>query len=117
MEIVTTSDHEFKEIVEEYEEEILIQEEVLEPPPTDSANTAPTQGKPQCITSIFYIHRIYIYVCVVHLCCRKILWKPHAFMLLRLWMVVRSQTYYPEHILAYGSRKPCHFLVMGSGSF
>ena len=22
-----------------------------------------------------------------------------------LWMVVRSQTYYPEHILAYGSRK------------
>ena len=22
-----------------------------------------------------------------------------------LWMVVRSQTYYPEHILAYGSGK------------
>ena len=22
-----------------------------------------------------------------------------------LWMVVRSQTYYPKHILAYGSRK------------
>ena len=24
-----------------------------------------------------------------------------------LWMIVRSQTYYPEHILAYGSGKPC----------
>ena len=40
-EIVTTSDHEFKEIVEEYGEKILVQEEVLEPPLTDSANTAP----------------------------------------------------------------------------
>ena len=34
-----------------------------------------------------------------------------------LWMVVRSQTYYPEHILAYGSRKTCYSLVMGSISF
>ena len=34
-----------------------------------------------------------------------------------LWMVVRSQTYYPEHILAYGSGKTCCSLVMGSGSF
>ena len=37
----TTGDHEFEEIVEEYEEEILVQEEVLEPPLTDSADTAP----------------------------------------------------------------------------
>ena len=34
-----------------------------------------------------------------------------------LWMVVRSQTYYPEHILAYGSGKACYALVVGSGSF
>ena len=34
-----------------------------------------------------------------------------------LLMVVRSQTYYPEHILAYGSGKTCHSLVMGSSSF
>ena len=34
-----------------------------------------------------------------------------------LWMVVRSQTYYPWHILAYGSGKTCYSLVMGSGSF
>ena len=34
-----------------------------------------------------------------------------------LWMVVRSQTYYPEHILAYGSEKTGYALVVGSGSF
>ena len=34
-----------------------------------------------------------------------------------LWMVVRSQTYYSEHILAYGSGKACYALVVGSGSF
>ena len=53
VEIMTIGDHEFEEIIEEYEEEILVQEEVLEPPPTDSADTAPTQGKPWCITLIF----------------------------------------------------------------
>ena len=52
VEIVTTGDHEFEEIVEEYEEEILVQEEVLEPPLTNSADIAPNQGKPRCITSI-----------------------------------------------------------------
>ena len=51
-EIVTTVEHEFEEIIKEYEEEILVQEEVLEPPLTDSADTAPAQGKPRCITSI-----------------------------------------------------------------
>ena len=34
-----------------------------------------------------------------------------------LWMVVRSHTYYPEHILAYESRKARYALVMGSDSF
>ena len=34
-----------------------------------------------------------------------------------LWMVVRSQTYYPEHILAYGSGKARYALVVGSSSF
>jgi hypothetical protein len=34
-----------------------------------------------------------------------------------LWMVVRSQIYYPEHILAYGSGKACYSLVVGFGSF
>ena len=34
-----------------------------------------------------------------------------------LWMVVRSQTFYPEHILTYGRGKTRYALVMGSGSF
>jgi len=34
-----------------------------------------------------------------------------------LLMVVMSQTYYPGHILAYGSGKAHYSLVVGSGSF
>ena len=34
-----------------------------------------------------------------------------------LWMVVWSQTYYPKHILAYGSGKACYALIVGFGSF
>ena len=36
---------------------------------------------------------------------------------LLLWMVVRSQTYYPEHTLTYGSRKAHYAHVMGFSSF
>ena len=36
---------------------------------------------------------------------------------LLLWMIVRSQTYYPKHILAYGSGKAHYALVVGFGSF
>ena len=43
---MTTGDHEFKEIIKEYEEEILVQEEVPEPPLTDSADTTPTKASP-----------------------------------------------------------------------
>jgi hypothetical protein len=34
-----------------------------------------------------------------------------------LWMVVRSQTYYSEHILNYRGKKTYYSLIMGSGSF
>ena len=53
VEIVTTNDCEFEKIVEEYEEDILVPEKVPEPPSTDSADTAPAQGKPRCITPYF----------------------------------------------------------------
>ena len=56
VEIMTTGDHEFEEIIEEYEEEIFMQEEVLEPPLTDLANTTSAQGKPRCITLILNNH-------------------------------------------------------------
>ena len=36
---------------------------------------------------------------------------------LLLWMIVRSQTYYSEHVLGYGSGKAHYALVVGSGSF
>ena len=65
-EIMTIEDHEFEEVIEEYEEEILVQE-VLEMPLTDSSNTAPAQGKPRCITLILNNHWIYVCVCDVHL--------------------------------------------------
>ena len=55
-EIVTTGETKFEEIVEEYEEEILMQDEVLELPLINSADTVPTQGKPRCITLIFDNH-------------------------------------------------------------
>ena len=41
VEVVTTGDHEYEEVIEVYEEEILVQEEVLEPPLTDWTDTAP----------------------------------------------------------------------------
>jgi hypothetical protein len=34
-----------------------------------------------------------------------------------LRMLVRSQAYYYEHVLAYGSGKACSSLVMGFSSF
>ena len=58
VEIVTTGDH-------EYEEEILMQEEVLELSLTDLADNPPAQGKPPCITLIVNDH--WIYICDVHL--------------------------------------------------
>ena len=53
LEIVTFGEQDYDEVVEEYEEEILVQEDVPEPPITDFANTAPAQGKPRCITHTF----------------------------------------------------------------
>ena len=45
-EIVTTGEPEFEEIVEEYEEEILVQEEVPKQPLTDSADTGLPKASP-----------------------------------------------------------------------
>ena len=41
MEFVTAEEQKYEEVTEEYEEEILVQKEVLEPPLTDWADTAP----------------------------------------------------------------------------
>ena len=53
-------ENELVEIVKEYEVEVLMREEVPEPPTTNSADTAPAQSKRQCITLIFYNHCLYM---------------------------------------------------------
>ena len=59
-EVVTIGDHEFEEVIEEYEEEVLVQEQAPEPPVTNFADTAPAEGKPRCITLILNDHWIYM---------------------------------------------------------
>jgi hypothetical protein len=49
---VTAEEQDYEEIVEEYEEEVLVQEGVPEPLTTDFAAAPPAQGKPRCITLI-----------------------------------------------------------------
>ena len=59
--VVPVDEQEYDEVIEEYEEEILVQEGALEPTSADFADPSPTQGKPRCITPILIITE-YIYV-------------------------------------------------------
>jgi hypothetical protein len=47
------------EIIEEYDEEVLVREETQEPL-IGFTDIEPAQGKPRCITLIFYNHCVYI---------------------------------------------------------
>ena len=67
MEFVTARVQEYEEVIEEYEEEVLIQEEASELPANDLADTPPAQGKPRCITLILNNHWIYIYVMCIYI--------------------------------------------------
>ena len=53
VEFMPAGEQEYKEIIEEYEEEILVQEGAPEPFVANSVDTPPAQGKPRCITPIF----------------------------------------------------------------
>ena len=68
VEFVTTGEQEYEEVIEEYEEEVLVQEEASEPLMTDIDDNPPVQGKPRCITLILNNH--WIHICDVHLCYR-----------------------------------------------
>ena len=46
VEFVPADEHEYEKIIEEYEEEILVQEGALESFVADSVDTPPAQGKP-----------------------------------------------------------------------
>ena len=74
VEFVTMGEREYDEVVEEYEEEILVQKDVPEPSVADFADTTPAQSKPRCITPIFNEHWIYMMCIYV----TGILWKLHA---------------------------------------
>ena len=52
-EFMPEGEQEYEKIIEEYEEEILVQEGAPEPFVADFVDTPPTQGKPWCITPIF----------------------------------------------------------------
>ena len=56
VEFMAVDEQEYEEIIEEYEEEILIQEGAPEPSVADFVDTPPAQGKPRCITLIFKLY-------------------------------------------------------------
>ena len=74
VEFMPVDEQDYKEVIEEYEEEILVQEGAPEPFGANFVDPPPTQGKPWCITLILnnhWIYMMYIYVTVI-------LWKLHA---------------------------------------
>ena len=60
VEFVPVDEQEYEDVIEEYEEEILVQEGAPEPFGADLADPSPAQGKPRCITPIFL--SLYIYM-------------------------------------------------------
>jgi hypothetical protein len=64
VEYVAAEEPDYEEVVEEYEEEIFVPGEFQEPLVTDTADLAPAQGKPRCITHILiiFIYMLCIYV-------------------------------------------------------
>ena len=82
VEFVTVGEPKYEEIIEEYEEEVLVLEGAPEPLATDFADTPPAQGKPQgkpqCLTLICEMVIEYIYIYVMCIYVTGMLWKPHA---------------------------------------
>ena len=56
VEFMTEGEQEYEEVIEEYKEEILVQEGAPELPATDFVDTPPAQGKSWCITPILNKH-------------------------------------------------------------
>ena len=53
VEFMPVDKQEYDEVIEEYEEEILVQEGALESVDADLTDPSPAQGKPRCIIPIF----------------------------------------------------------------
>ena len=61
VEFVPIDEQEYDEVIEEYEEEILVQEGAPEPA---GADLSPAQGKPRCITPILMITEYIYMMCI-----------------------------------------------------
>ena len=77
VEFVPVGEQDYEVVIEQYEDEILMQEGALEPFGVDFADPPPAQGKPRCITHILWLMNIYIYIYYV-IYVIGILWKLHA---------------------------------------
>ena len=53
VDFVSVGEPEYDEVIEEYEEEILVQEGAPELVGANLTDPSPAQGKPRCITHIF----------------------------------------------------------------
>ena len=56
VEFMPVDEQDYEKVIEEYEEEILVQEGALEPFGADLTDPSPTQGKPRFITLILNDH-------------------------------------------------------------
>ena len=75
VDFVPVDKQDYEEVIEEYEEEILVQEGALEPFGADFVDPPPAQGKPRCTTPIFG-WSVNIYMMCIYVI--GILWKLHA---------------------------------------
>ena len=60
VEFVPVDEQEYDEVIEEYKEAILVQEEAPEPFGADLTDPSPAQGKPRCITPTFLQFKLYL---------------------------------------------------------
>ena len=60
VEFMPVDEQDYEEVIEEYEEEILVQEGALKPFGAYFADPSPSQGKPRCITPILCSLNIYM---------------------------------------------------------
>ena len=61
VEFMPVDEQDYEEVIEEYEEEILVQEGAPEPFGADFVDMSPAQGKPRCINTILWSLNTYIW--------------------------------------------------------
>ena len=62
VEFMPVDEQEYEEVIEEYKEEILVQEGAPEPFGANFADSSSAQSKPWCINPILWSLNIYIYM-------------------------------------------------------